>query len=101
MLGSSPKLIAAVRVFHRLPMPRHPPDALVILVLILPHIAPNESPRTDTIYPFLPYAIVNEQPALTGAKLRLDNTDNQIADTTKSRLVEVEGIEPTAFSLQS
>ena len=31
MLGSSPKLIAAVRVFHRLPMPRHPPDALCIL----------------------------------------------------------------------
>ena len=35
MLGSSPRLIAAVRVFHRLPAPRHPPVALFILVILL------------------------------------------------------------------
>ena len=34
MLGSYPGLIAARRVFLRLPMPRHPPSALCILVLL-------------------------------------------------------------------
>ena len=32
MFSSSPRLIAAYRVFHRLPTPRHPPDALILLV---------------------------------------------------------------------
>lgn len=32
MFSSSPRLIAAYRVFHRLPTPRHPPDALNLLV---------------------------------------------------------------------
>ena len=31
ILGSSPRLIAACHVFHRLPTPRHPPVALCIL----------------------------------------------------------------------
>ena len=31
MFCSSPRLIAAYHVFHRLPTPRHPPDALVNL----------------------------------------------------------------------
>ena len=31
ILGSSPRLIAAYHVFHRLPTPRHPPVALFIL----------------------------------------------------------------------
>ena len=32
MFSSSPRLIAAYRVFLRLPTPRHPPDALLLLV---------------------------------------------------------------------
>ena len=32
ILGSSPRLIAAYHVFHRLSVPRHPPVALIILV---------------------------------------------------------------------
>ena len=31
MLGFSPRLFAAYHVFHRLPTPRHPPDALINL----------------------------------------------------------------------
>ena len=47
MFSSSPRLIAAYRVFLRLPTPRHPPDALVNLFC---------SKKTS----FLPYSIVNE-----------------------------------------
>ncbi len=32
-IGNSPKLFAAYHVFHRLPSPRHPLNALIILVL--------------------------------------------------------------------
>ena len=45
MFGSSPGLIAAHHVFHRLPVPRHPPVALNNFFLF---------------FPFQPYSIVNE-----------------------------------------
>lgn len=35
IFGSSPWLIAAYHVFHRLPMPRHPPVALFILAFFI------------------------------------------------------------------
>ena len=34
LIGNSPKLFAAYYVFHRLLSPRHPPDALRILIVI-------------------------------------------------------------------
>ena len=36
LLGGSPKLIAAYHVFHRLPIPRHPPFALSSLIIKSP-----------------------------------------------------------------
>ena len=54
MFGSSPKLIAAYHVFHRLLAPRHPPVALIILILVY-----------LSIFPSIPYVIVNEPQGYT------------------------------------
>lgn len=41
LFSTSPRLIAAVHVLHRLVMPRHPPNALSILTVILITISLN------------------------------------------------------------
>jgi hypothetical protein len=43
----SPRLIAAVHVLHRLPMPRHPPYALISLTLNFPPETRKESQDQD------------------------------------------------------
>src|SRR4051812_13342572 len=54
LFSTSPRLIAAVHVLHRLLVPRHPPCALTILTVIRvpkdPVISPRVPPRED---PFL------------------------------------------------
>src|ERR1700750_35917 len=54
LFSTSPRLIAAVHVLHRLLVPRHPPCALTILTVIRvpkdPVISPRILPRED---PFL------------------------------------------------
>ena len=37
LIDSSPKLIAVYHVLHRLPTPRHPPNALTLFLIILKH----------------------------------------------------------------
>ena len=79
IFGSYPGLIAAYRVFLRLPMPRHPPSALFILVICLPKIVivfTTNREKTMTILPFLPYSIVKEQTPWGQPDLRLDNNNN-------------------------
>ena len=78
MLGSSPRLIAACRVFLRLPAPRHPPIALLIL--------DNCVKDPDTVYtassyffPFLPYSIVKERkPFPVSAEQSSDHGSNNL-----------------------
>ena len=103
MFGSSPKLIAAYHVFHRLLAPRHPPVALIILILVY-----------LSIFPSIPYVIVNEPQGYTllsgflclihtrkaGFTLVLRHI-KPLIHIPGSNLVEVEGIEPTTSSLQS
>ena len=100
MFSSSPMLIAAYRVFHRLSAPRHSPVALDILFL-----------KNFTI-PFpSPYSIVNEQPPPvfpTGAtRPCLDDCREIFASMTNHGLyvsklvVEVGGIEPSTLCVQS
>ena len=100
MFSSSPMLIAAYRVFHRLSAPRHSPVALDILFL-----------KNFTIpFPF-PYSIVNEQhpPMFPAGATRpcLDDCREIFAPMTNhgpyvSKLVvEVGGIEPSTLCVQS
>ena len=64
MFSFSPRLIAAYHVFHRLPTPRHPPDALVNLF--------------SKKLPSQPYSIVYEQP-FRAARSSLGRNRNNLA----------------------
>src|SRR5215813_11541986 len=71
--GNSPELIAAYHVLHRLSVPRHPPNALVVLdltfvseVMIMRIITfgsfrAGDDPRDEygLVYPFLPLRLVD------------------------------------------
>ena len=88
MFSSSPELIAAYRVFPRLPTPRHPPGALLRLFL----------EKTS----FFPCSIVFSRPL----RDRQAPPDSRSLFSKKSplsyeALVELIGIEPTASGLQS
>ena len=48
LISSSPRLIAAVHVLHRLQVPRHPPCALLILTVITYSGAQGAEARGDT-----------------------------------------------------
>ena len=76
MFGSYPGLIAAHRVFLRLPMPRHPPSALFILVLLstrsMSYTALAHG-KDLLILPFLPYSIVKERTPKGLPDFRLDD----------------------------
>ena len=55
MFGSSPRLIAAYHVFHRLSAPRHPPVALINLFsLELPSLSLFNCKRTTAVSRYLP-----------------------------------------------
>src|SRR3954462_15011261 len=51
LLGSSPRLIAAINVLHRLLVPRHSPCALVLLI----HDSPSFENTTSTAVQFSRY----------------------------------------------
>ena len=51
LLGSSPRLIAAINVLHRLLVPRHPPCALVLLI----RVSPSFENTTSTAVQFSRY----------------------------------------------
>ncbi len=68
--GNSPKLIAACHVLHRLSVPRHPPNALVVLdltfcqrnddlvIIITARSVQGTTPtRNGLVYPFLPLCL--------------------------------------------
>src|SRR5471030_1795831 len=68
--GNSPKLIAACHVLHRLSVPRHPPNALIVLnftfcqrnddLAIVIRLVPcrgRPPHQTALIYPFLPLCL--------------------------------------------
>ncbi len=108
ILGSSPRLIAAGHVFHRLPTPRHPPVALFILVclrILLDPLKTTEYSVDFNSFLSLPSSIVNEpDPKVQAQAYARMIPANTLAATTGNKpriLVEVEGIEPTTFSLQS
>ena len=130
IVGSSPRLIAAVHVFHRLSSPRHPPDALSILAFLY-YKRFSQPYATSLFFLSFPYVIVNEQ-ALAGRRICVRVKTSTRVDTSLRRkslffatfstsstrpkarprltpyprkrlakLVEAEGIEPTTSSLQS
>ena len=76
MFGSYPRLIAAYRVFLRLPMPRHPPDALFILVILLPDVLPHDysQEKTTSSFPTL-FNCQGASPVSGCAKQSLDDAD--------------------------
>ncbi len=62
LVCSSPRLIAAYRVLHRLLVPRHPPCALSSLTgLLLPKVL-------SLCLPSVSYSVVNEQPRPRGSR---------------------------------
>ena len=97
MFGSSPRLIAAYHVFHRLSAPRHPPVALINLFsLELPSLSLFNCKRTTTTF--------RRCRTQSGSILRILRKTSRTKSScrgNKPNLVEVEGIEPTTSSLQS
>ena len=80
LLGSSPMLIAANRVFHRFRIPRHPPYALSNLIYI----------KT--------FALI----LITNCLISHSIFKEQIKNLTGiNKMVEVNGIEPMASCVQS
>ena len=76
MLGSSPRLIAAINVLHRLLVPRHSPCALVLLI----HDSPSFENTTSTAVQFSRY--------LRGIATR---SSSQTAGRRSTRLAAHEG----------
>ena len=99
MFGSSPRLIAAYHVFHRLSAPRHPPVALINLFsLELPSLSLFNCKRTTTTYRRCrDFSRIN--PAKSIREISRTKSNKRRGETPQ--LVEVEGIEPTTSSLQS
>ncbi len=99
MFGSSPRLIAAYHVFHRLSAPRHPPVALINLFsLELPSLSLFNCKRTTmTLHRCRDFSRIN--PAKSIREISRTKSKSRRGETPQ--LVEVEGIEPTTSSLQS
>ena len=70
ILGSSPRLFAAYHVFHRLPVPRHPPIALLILVFFT-NTSTSVLKDEALMLPFLPYSIVKDQTGEPASQAKL------------------------------
>src|SRR6201986_4853024 len=75
----SPWLFAACHVLHRLLVPRHPPNAL--LILDIPDLAPKRqaSPGTEPILSHAtarPLSVVSVTTATSGQPLPLDSPGN-------------------------
>src|SRR3712207_5096735 len=77
LVRSSPRLIAAYHVLHRLSAPRHPPNALKTLDHSHDRCPPLGSDRLDTERPFAPepFRVARRQPY--GSRACLPNTSDQ------------------------
>ena len=98
---SSPRLIAACYVLHRLSVPRHPPDALTCLIA---HARCQT--RTGRSSPQRRQNLVSRSntPAPAGAFEREpfhDSMNHLVSSPPRRPLVEVIGLEPTTPCLQS
>ena len=97
IFGSSPRLIAAYHVFHRLSAPRHPPVALINLFsLELPSLSLFNCKRTTASR-----RCRTQSGSIWRIIRKISQTKSKITPGRHSQLVEVEGIEPTTSSLQS
>ena len=79
LFGGSPKLIAAYHVFHRLPIPRHPPLALSSLTI-----------KIASLRHHYPYSLVKEHVK-----------NKSLWKSVKLYVVEVNGFEPMTSCVQS
>src|SRR3954464_5985646 len=87
-IGNSPELIAAYHVLHRLSVPRHPPNALIVLDLSLsakrrfsspPRLVPcrgrpppRQRPHTHSYDPASFYCVTDTIKSGDGARNNLD-----------------------------
>ena len=109
-VSSSPKLFAAYRVLHRLPMPRHPPSALSSLTKY-----PKTQKNTQLLCANLQltrYSIIKEQFRLRDGRYALQPSRCQphtrltasMQSATRrpplTKMVEVNGIEPMTSCVQ-
>src|ERR687889_8715 len=76
LVRSSPRLIAAYHVLHRLSAPRHPPNALKTLDRSHDRCPPLGSDRLDTERPFAPepFRVARRRPP--GSRACLPNTSD-------------------------
>src|SRR5579862_5292958 len=125
-VGNSPELFAAYHVLHRLSVPRHPPNALVVLDLttvvcqqrsisrsFFGSFRAGDDPHDENglvlTYPFLPLRLGD---GARKSRLQTSLSDEQCQRTIRCHcigclctcvmvLVEADGIEPTTSCLQS
>ena len=88
IFSSSPTLIAAYHVFHRLPAPRHPPVAL------------NNLSQKNLSFSFSVQLSKNRNLRYCRNNLR-NKITNSFVPFTKDYLVEAKGIEPPTLCVQS
>ena len=116
--GNSPKLIAACHVLHRLSVPRHPPNALIVLDLTFcqrnDDLAIATSARSvqgttpdTTAFVTLPSTLPRRQSEDLDFKTSSDKRCQRTIDAAlggaklDAMMVEADGIEPTTSCLQS
>ena len=125
-IGNSPELIAAYHVLHRLSVPRHPPNALIVLdltfcqrnddlaIIISARSVQGTTPTHETAFLPNPSTLPRRQSEdldfKTSSLLMNDvkePTLRQVAARCSMRMddhalmVEADGIEPTTSCLQS
>jgi hypothetical protein len=110
LFSGSPRLIAAYRVLHRLPLPRHPPYALSSLTIkktVNQSILPVRTLSFDIVPTTNLYAIVKElrttnlgggERVRTDDPLRARQVLSQLSYTPKN-LVGLDGLEPSTSRL--
>ena len=124
-VGNSPELFAAYHVLHRLSVPRHPPNALVVLDLTTVVCQrrsisrsffgsfragddPHDVNGLVSTYPFLPLRLGD---GARKSRLQTSLPMNDVKEQTDAdcigcfctcvMVVEADGIEPTTSCLQS
>jgi hypothetical protein len=125
--GNSPKLIAACHVLHRLSVPRHPPNALVVLdltfcqrnddlaIVVSARSVQGTTPARNGLDLPIPTTLPRRQSAeldfqtsssdkrcqRTNATLDAARKLHAARSDARGMMVEADGIEPTTSCLQS
>jgi hypothetical protein len=118
--GNSPKLIAACHVLHRLSVPRHPPNALIVLdltfcqrnddlaIIISARSVQGTTPTHETAFLPNPSTLPRRQSEDLDFKTSSLPMNDVKEPTRRHRwrvafyaMVEADGIEPTTSCLQS